>query len=192
MGSVWAELMTYRDVARQHVTKFFAGHQCTEQQFDRGPMADVADFSVVWFSPGPKTKLWTYCSLGASCPRSDEEERFEFLLLSPRCDDRIVELVTMVAHYHRTERLGLRHMFAIGEPWLDQSRCDCMATSLPYPFGPTLEKLDLSGFCARFLWLVPITSSEREFARDHGTEELESRFDSAGLRYWDVGRQSVV
>jgi hypothetical protein len=184
--------MTYHDAARHHVTTFFAGHQCTEQQWDRGPMADVADFSVVRFSPGPKTKLWSYCSLGASSPRSEEEERFEFLLLSPRSDDRIVELVTMVAHYHRTERLGLRHMFAIGEPWLDQSRCDCMATSLPYPFGPQLERLDSSGLRARFLWVVPITSSERAFARDRGLEELEQRFDSVGLRYWEVDRAPVV
>lgn len=155
-------------------------------------MADVADFSVARFSPGPKTKLWTYCSLGASSPRSEEEERLEFLLLLPRCDDRAVELISMVAHYQRTEHLGMRHMFAIGEPWLDQSRCDCMATSLPYPFGPALEKLDSSGLHARFLWLVPITSSEREFARDHGMEELEARFDSAGLNYWDIDRNAVV
>jgi hypothetical protein len=184
--------MTYRDIARQHVTRFFAGHEFTEKQWDRGPMADVADFSVIRFSPGPKTNLWSYCSLGASSPRSEEEERFEFLLLSPRCDDRIVELVTMVAYYHRTERLGLRHMFAIGEPWLDHSRCDCMATSLPYPFGPALEKLDSSGVRARFLWLVPISSSERKFAREHGLDELETRFDAVRLQYWDIDREPVV
>lgn len=184
--------MTYRNAARQHVTTFFVGHSWTEQQWDRGPMADVVDFSVLRFSPGPKTKLWSYSSLGASSPRNEEEERLEFLLLSPRCDDRVVELVTMVAHYHRTEHLGLRHIFAIGEPWLDQSRCDCMATSLPYPFGPTLEKLDSSGWHARILWLVPITSSEREFARDQGLEELEARFDAARLSYWEIDREAVV
>jgi hypothetical protein len=103
----------------------------------------------------------------------------------------MVELVTMIAHYHRTERLGLSHLLPIGAPWLDCSSCDCFLVSLPYSFGPALEHLDYGTGSARFLWLLPITSSERQFAKEHGVEALEERFDQAQLQYWDINRTSV-
>jgi len=184
--------MTYRDAIICHLSGFFAGHDVAEERFAQGPMGTVQAFSVLRFAPGPKTTLWSYCSVCASTPGVRKEVRLEFVLLSPRRDSRIVELVTMVAYYHRTEGLGVGHTFAIGEPWLDASRCDCILTSLPYPFGPALENMRQEDHLARFLWLLPITNSERQFARDHGLEGIEARFDSARLQYWDIGRAAVV
>jgi Suppressor of fused protein (SUFU) len=43
-----------------------------------------------------------------------------------------------------------------------------------------------------FLWLVPITKSERDFKIAHGQEELEQRFEAAGLRYWEIERDPVA
>jgi hypothetical protein len=51
--------------------------------------------------------------------------------------------------------------------------------------------LDYGTGSARFLWLLPITSSERQFAKEHGVEALEERFDQAQLQYWDINRTSV-
>jgi hypothetical protein len=182
--------MNYRDTALQHLAVFFAGHPSNEQRWEAGPMAADSDFFVMCFAPGPKTGLWAYFSVGAELLEADAP-RLEFFVLSPRFDTRMVELVTMIAHYHRTERLGLSHLLPIGAPWLDCSSCDCFLVSLPYSFGPALEHLDYGTGSARFLWLLPITSSERQFAKEHGVEALEERFDQAQLQYWDINRTSV-
>ncbi len=154
-------------------------------------MAQDSDFRVIRFEQGPRSGLWTYVSVGASAVISGIEQ-LEFLILSPFADDRVTELVTMTAHYHRSQRLGIRHMLPVGQPWLRDSTCDCLLVSLPYPFGPRLERMATAGKAARFLWLLPITSTERQFARDYGPEALEQRFDEAGLQYWDLARKSAV
>jgi hypothetical protein len=184
--------MTYRDAALGHLASFFHGHPPAKQErWDLGPMASVEDFCVARIAPGPKSSLWTYCSVGASVASTDSQ-RLEFFALSPRQDARLVELVTMVAHYHRTEKLGPFHMFPIGQPWLDDASCDAFLVSLPYLFGTALERLDAESNSARFLWLLPITEAERQFAKNHGVDALEERFDQAKLEYWDLARRSVA
>jgi hypothetical protein len=42
------------------------------------------------------------------------------------------------------------------------------------------------------LWALPITESERTFKNQHSLEELETRFERAGLEYWDMSRKSVM
>lgn len=183
--------MNYRDAVVGHLETFFAGHPGKEERWSAGPLAQDEDFIVMRYAPGPKTDLWTYCSVGASLPALGAQ-RHEFFALSPRSDIRLVELVTMVAHYHRTEKLGPFHMFPIGEPWLDGASCDAFLVSLPYTFGPALERLDSESVTARFLWLLPITSAERQFAKTNGVDALEERFDKARLEYWDIARRSVA
>ena len=58
--------------------------------------------------------------------------------------------------------------------------------------GKYLETLGAGEDMVRFLWLIPITTAEAEFARANGREALEQRFDAAPLRYWDVRRTSIV
>ena len=175
----------------RHLAAFFVGHPAKEEQWSKGPMAAYEDFCVMCYSPGPKCDLWTYSSIGAALAEPDSQ-RLEFFVLSPRPDTRLVELVTMIAHYHRTEKLGLSHMLPIGAPWLDAASCDCFLVSLPYTFGPALERMESDTMSARFLWLLPITSAERQFAKAHGVEALEERFDEAKLSYWDISRGSVA
>ncbi len=183
--------MNYLQSARQHLAMFFDGHPCSDHRWERGPMAKEAGFCVVRIEPGPKTALWTYCSAGASLP-GEESEPLEFFILSPVGDDRLVGLITMTAHYHRTERLNLHHTLPIGEPWLPGSSCDCFLVSLPYTFGPLLERMSQPELQGRFLWLLPITSAERRFSLENGAEALEQRFDEARVEYWNPARDSVV
>lgn len=57
----------------------------------------------------------------------------------------LVELLTAVAHYHRTgAALGLGHTVNFGRPWLSGSRCTYGLISLPYFDGPWLEWLPLA------------------------------------------------
>ena len=136
--------------------------------------------------------LWVYSTAGSDELRPNAEG-FEFVLLAPTSDERHVETLTMLAHYHRFESsVGLNHIVPIGDSWAAGSRCDRLLISLPYPYGPGLEWLRTGDLILQFLWALPITPEEAAFANQQGVESLEQRFDEAKLRYWDPLRQSVV
>jgi hypothetical protein len=176
---------------RQHLRRFFEGHACTEHTWNRGPaVRDLPELRIAEFSPGPKTGLWVYATIGAS--RAHVDPRLEFVLAAPAQDSRHVELATMTAWYHRQEKLGHGHTFPIGEPWLPGSSCTSMLVSLPYPFGPELEACQLPDAAVRVLWLLPITEAERQYKNTAGVEALEQRFDAIALEYWRPDRPSVV
>jgi hypothetical protein len=75
--------------------------------------------------------------------------------------------------------------------WADDT-LEHFLVSLPYPFGPQLEHLSISGHNVRLLWLLPITTSERDHKRANGVEALETLFDAAEITYWDPKRRPVV
>ena len=148
-------------------------------------------FRVLLFAPSPGRNAWTYATECMSM-RHDANP-IELHMLAPEPNDGIVELLAVTAHYHRTETwLGLGHSVNFGRPWWDRSSCDHGLISLPYLDGPKLEWLVADEFRARFLWLIPITSSEVEFKRTQGLEKLERRFEQMGLDYLNPVRPSVV
>jgi hypothetical protein len=177
---------------REHYETFF-DREGEELIWPHGPArARLRSFRVLRVPPNDHTGLWTYASVGAFALGPDSGESLEFFLLTQQATDRAVELVTMVAHYHHTEHLGLGHRLPIGEPWLEGATCDAFLVSLPYPFGPTLENLEVGGGPVRVLWLLPITAAERRLATQDGLEALEERFDNARIEYWRPDRPSVV
>jgi hypothetical protein len=133
-----------------------------------------------------------YATVCMSQPR--DEDPIELHLLThnegPRLES-LVELLTVVAHYHRTgSRLGLGHTVNFGRPWVRGSLCSHGVISLPYLDGPDLEWLDAPK--VRFLWLVPVTAAEVAFKREHGLEALEEAFEAAQFAFLDPARASVV
>jgi hypothetical protein len=117
----------------------------------------------------------------------------EVFIESPVESLRVVELLTMTAHYHRTGRtLGWSHTVYFGTPWLPDSQCDHGLLSLPYLDGPKLEKAALPGIEVQVLWLIPITKDEREYKISHGLEALEQLFEKSKSDYSDPRRQSVL
>jgi hypothetical protein len=124
-----------------------------------------------------------------------DAERLELHLFSPTQADSHVELLTVVAHYHRTgSSLGLGHTVNFGRPWLPHSKCKYGLISLPYLDGPDLENYTCKsvGEEIRFLWLIPITKRERDYKTQNGLEALEARFEEAQFDYLDPSRRSVV
>lgn len=114
-------------LVRQHLRRFFAGHAWEEHQWTLGAAADeLPRLRVAEFAPGPRSGLWVYATIGAweAC----DDPRLEFLIAAPERDLRHVELVTMVAWYHRHYRLGTGHTLPIGEPWLPESNCEFIST----------------------------------------------------------------
>jgi hypothetical protein len=101
----------------------------------------------------------------------------------------------MTAYYHAgqtPQRLDVGHTVPIGEPWLPGSTCDHLLVSLPYIFGSDFEMCRWRNGHARVLWLLPITSAEREFKIEHGLDALEERFEAESVDYTNPLRGSVV
>ena len=180
-----------RVIVEEHLRNFFAGHACQEKRWTTGPRFDeIPRLSVLEFSPGPKSNQWMYATLGGY--ELSDDPRLELILVAPEQNDRQVELLTMTAWYHSRHRLGNSHTIPIGEPWLPGSSLDHYLISTPYPFGPNLELCNLDNAHVHILWLLPITTQERDFKINAGMEALEQRFDDVGIEYWKPDRKSTV
>jgi Suppressor of fused protein (SUFU) len=181
------------EILEKHVRAFFEGHTVDCRVWGLGPMREaIPDFRVACVSPGPRLNLWTYLSLGSWEIGTDQPGCLEFFVIADHDSPRMVEMATMVAHYHRSHTLGLGHTFPIGEPWLPKSSLDHGLVSLPYQFGLDLEVCDLGERHVHFLWVLPITERERDYKAEHGLEAIEQRFEAAALEYWNPMRDSVV
>lgn len=177
----------------EHVRRYFQPRQVDVLTWTAGPIQAVnPHFRVLRIAPAGADDFWHYVSTGGWAATADSGYGIEFIVTTPTPTSRAVELLAMNVYYHRGGRLGLGHTVPIGEPWLAGSQCDHWLISLPYPFGPELQQCHVGDRHVDFLWLVPITRAERDFKAAHGLEELEQRFEAAGLRYWDVGRTSVI
>lgn len=125
---------------------------------------------------------------------SSAEPRFEFVMCAWKPNIMHIQTLTKLAAFHQDPDfpLDVGHHLPIGVPWLPGSICDRLLLSLPYPFGPDLEWLKLGDVTVRFVWALPVTAREAEFARAHSAEKLEQLFDEAKLSYMDPYRKSVV
>ena len=164
------------------------------KKWHKGPVIDLPPtFSVLEFKPCESRKMWTY----ATCCMSQlaDTEPLELHLFSPVQSESHIELLTTIAHYHRTGcALGVGHTVFFGRPWMRESQCDYGLVSLPYLDGPSLEECRLIDGIRpiRFLWLVPITKAERDYKKAAGIEALERKFEEANFNYLDPTRESVV
>lgn len=185
--------MTNRELL-ELLRRHYLGHWGAEPftlQWREGPIRDLPDdFRVLVFRPG-KRRFWTYATYGMSLPSSDPS--IEIHLFSPIESELNVELLTVVAHYHRTgSPLDIGHIVNFGRPWLTGSVCDHGLISHPYLDGPDLENLATDDGTIRFLWLVPISNSEAAFATQYGLDALERRFEEASFNYLDPNRKPVA
>lgn len=176
-------------VLEEHVRRFVVGRNADVTTWLAGPVLDAnPHFRVLRVEPESPHGLWTYASVGGWACTAEAEYGLEFVLAVQDPNPRAVELLAMTVSYNRAGALGLGHTVPIGEPWLPGSRCDHLLVSLPYPFGPDLETCHVGDRHVGFLWLLPITTGERDFKVSNGLEALESRFDEVGLEYWKADR----
>jgi hypothetical protein len=156
-----------------------------------GPAEELGtEFQVAHCARDPVGQLYNYATVGMSLDL-DMPMPLELCLVSPVESWECVEIMAMVAHYHRTASpLGLHHSVNFGRPWLRGSRCDYGYVSLPYLDGPQLEWGPKKSF--RVLWLVPITQEERDYKKKFGVEALERLLDRSPYFFSDVSRASLV
>ena len=177
----------------EHIRRFFSGHATEVFTWTAGPIRSANEhFRVLRVEPKHPDGAWTYVTTGGWANTAESSGGTEFILSTPVAVPRAVELLAMAVYYDRDGRLGLGHTLPIGEPWLPGSICDHFLISLPYPWGPQLQTCHVGDRHVEFLWLLPITSREREFKTKHGQEALEVRFEEVQLRYWNAQRDSAV
>jgi hypothetical protein len=161
--------------------------------WSKGPVQELPrGFTVLSLARKKTVRAYATCCM--STPQETDGLELHMLVReSDRAiaDRSLVELLTVVAHYHRTgRRLGLGHTVNFGRPWLPDSRCTHGLISLPYLDGPRLEWMEDPR--VRFLWLIPITPEEAEFKKQNGLEALEERFEAANFDYLDPARPPVL
>lgn len=184
-----------RSKIREHIQSFWPNSRLFEKRWPVGPLEhNLPGFRVLRLESRTPDRPHVYVTSGCFSTEPAEHLRHEFFLLSIDHNDRHVETLAMVANFHADERyrLDVGRTIAIGGPWIEHSGCDHLLVSLPYPYGPRLERLQLSDMCVRFLWLMPITAREAAFAELNGAEALEQKFDLAKTNYLDARRASVV
>lgn len=170
------------------------GNKGVARRWLAGPIGDLPrDFQIAEFGPSSARNMWTYATCGMSYVTNRVDSRIELHLFSPQQDESLVELLTVVAHYHLTgASLGLGHTVDFGRPWLRGSGCDKGLISLPYLDGPALETLRLGNDMVRCLWLVPITASELSYAKSCGIDALEAKLEQVSVDYVNPLRLAVV
>jgi hypothetical protein len=164
------------------------------RHWERGPIHQLPqDFCVVEFQPSPTRNMWTY---GTCCmSQIGDSSQVELHMFAPYASDLHVELLTIIAHYHRTGHMvGLGDSVNFGRPWLSGSSCSFGLISLPYLDGPEIEDLIVPelGINIKCYWLIPLTAEEVEYKKTAGVEALEQSLEESSFNYLDPKRRSVA
>ena len=182
----------YVDNLTRHYETYFGvkGKRLILQQ---GPTEKLhSDFFILEFSPNYRHQMFSYCTVGMSVDRLDDNQ-IELVVYSPKSDNLLVELLTVCASYHRNRLpLGLHHTVNIGQPWLDNSKCDHGFISLPYLDDEELEIFRFGGQEIHCYWFIPITEKERDYKMEKGCEALEQLFEDNQFDYLNPNRDSLI
>ena len=190
MGEQKAKLFTQS--LQKHYETFY-GISGQRLLWEKGPIEKLhEDFYVLEFKPNKRHEFYSYCTVGMSLDR-DDDNLIEIFIYSPSEDRSIVELLTMIVSYHRNSMpLNLHHTVNIGRPWLDNSNCDHCFLSRPYLDGDELEYFDFEGELYNCYWLIPITENERDYKIDKGCEALEQLFEDKQIDYLNPDRECLL
>lgn len=179
----------------EHVDEFWPDHDKEVFTWELGKIKNVLpDFSVVRITPKSSNEPWVYISHGAWVVGSNKGYRKEFFLMCPFENPRHIETLAMLASFYAESEsdLDIGDSVNIGRNWLEGANCNHLLVSLPYPYGTNLELCKLEDFTVKYLWLLPISSTENTYLKSHGMEALGQKFDDAEIDFLDLARPSVV
>jgi hypothetical protein len=183
------------EAVRAHLARVFPGRALETQVWDEGGIVvNLPELAVVRVAPAASGGPWLWVSAGASDPPMEDGYGIELLLLAPTPEKLATKLVAMVANLHADARypLSLGQVLEIGQPWLPGASADHLLVTLPTIFDPELEWLSDRERNVRFIWLVPITRSEADFARQHGYVALQEKLGAAQVDVTALVRESAV
>jgi len=188
--------MTIHEAQIDHLEKNWPSHKKESFTWDLGPIKQaLPNFSVIRITPKSSDEPWVYLSHGAREINKNHHDCREFFILAPSESPRHIETLAMLVNFHASENnfLTIGACVNIGRGWLEGSNLDHLLISIPYPFGPKLEKCHFDGGnIIKYLWLLPVNQAEKEYLNQLGLEALESKFDENAIDYLDPNRSSVI
>jgi len=130
-----------RQIISHYISVWGKEYKCLT--WNDGPFQELGeDFLILEFPPQKSRTMWTYATCGMS--NTANKTPVELHLFSADRDEFMVELLTVVAHFHKFgEKLDLWHTVNFGRPWKPNSFCSYGLISLPYLDGPNLELLKI-------------------------------------------------
>ena len=153
-------------------------------------------FRVRRIAPASPGEPWIYATNGASVAMGDDEDGAEYVVLAPAADPVLVEMLAALASVNADpqRRLGVGSIVNLGRPWTASSAAKDLLVLPPYVFGPGFEVYEPPGEDRRIvvLWLVPITSAEARFVRQHGVQMFEELMQRHAANVVDPGRAPIV
>ena len=181
----------------------FAERLATHLEAVLGAPAEPLDHDPEWkaeHAPGltclavPPAGEYGYCTFVSSGLSRLAAGNVEYVISSPFATLEHAALFNMIAAaiQARGTSYALGDVIPIGRPWIEGATAAYLQVSLPYPYGPELEKADAVEPGLRLLWLVPIHASEAEFLQQNDVEALEQRFEDASIDFVDPARPPVV
>jgi suppressor of fused protein SUFU len=190
-------VMGLTEAIEAHLAGVFPGRSVARVDFAaRELVVNLPELAVLELAPAPADPraAWLYVTAGASVERMDDGYGLEFLLCAPSASPAAAKLLAMVANLHADPRypLSLGQVLEIGHPWLPGAGADHLIVALPGIFDPELEWLSDRERNVRFIWLVPITKGEAEFAKQHGLDALQTRLGAAQADLTALARASAV
>jgi hypothetical protein len=192
-----AESRKVAEVVWAHLSRVFPKRTISKASFATHELVvNLPELAVFEVAPpdGETSAPWLYVTSGASAEAMDDGYGLEFVLCAAAAEPLAAKLVAMVANLHADPRyaMSLGQVVEIGHPWLPGASADHLIVALPGIFDPELEWLSDRDHTTRFIWLVPITRREAEFAKQHGLDALQSRLGAAQADLSALTRESVV
>ena len=153
-------------------------------------------FRVRRIAPASRGRPWVYATNGAAAAVGEDEDGAEYVVLAPAADPVLVEMLAALATVNAEpdKRLGVGSILNLGRPWTGRSAAQNLLVLPPYVFGPGFEVYEPPGEERRIvvLWLVPITSAEARFVRQHGVQKFEELMQRSEVNVVDPGRAPIV
>lgn len=159
---------------------------------------------VYQFAPTEERPFWTLITGGMSdiqqiAPEDCEEHqaaRAEILMYVPAPQGWMFNVLKGLAEMPFDDKTHLHwwHTVPNGRPMTaNPSLLTSYFFMPPYVEDEEFGSLQLDGDAVDFLWMVPITEAEREFAVTHGSQALEDRMREVDLSHiLDESKKSMV
>jgi Suppressor of fused protein (SUFU) len=187
------ELTRSQELALCHLQSFWPDRTIELFRWDRGPIIESnPQLRIARVRPPNDELPWLYFSCGLRSPRLTTTELMELFVISPVESPRHVELLAMLSNFLTEYSIKVGKVIDIGRSWLSGSSCDHMVVSLPHPLGTKFEWCEEDDVRIRFLWLIPITRAEAEYADRAGAESLMRLFDRSDVDFLDKERSSIL
>lgn len=181
-----------RHALHDHVDQHWPGYDKSLMRVDHPVTAAVPNFRVACIHPKSDDEPWAYLSLGGFEVSPDPLCGLEFLLLAKDQDGQHAGTLALAASLHSQSPLKQGSVIDLGEPWAEGGKLQHLLVTLPYPYGPNLERCQAGLYSLRVMWLLPITAAEFALLQAESLEALEGRFEQAGIDFLDPSRDSVV